>query len=238
MTHIFTEVGDDLDLEPATARGLGRFTGAQARGAALQRGAKRLIDIVGALTGLAFAAPVMFAIYVCLAPAPAPVIFTQTRIGRGGVRFQCLKFRTMAPGAERALARIASNAEWARTQKLANDPRVTRFGRVLRRWGLDELPQLINVLRGDMSLVGPRPIVAPEIAGYPADRAYAEGPAFAAYAAVRPGLTGLWQVSGGAETPHAARVRLDRAYVEGWSLWRDIRIMAATPMAVIRRRHG
>lgn len=202
--------------------------------------AKRFLDFFGALAGLALAAPLMAVIWLTLSLGPAPAIFTQTRIGRGGLRFRCLKFRTMAPGAEAALTALptGASAEWAAHQKLAEDPRVTRLGALLRRWGLDELPQLINVLKGEMSLVGPRPVIPPETPGYPSDRAYAASPAFAAYRAVRPGLTGLWQVSGGAGTTHAERVRLDQDYVAGWSLWLDAKIILATPGALIRRRHG
>lgn len=202
--------------------------------------AKRWLDVAGALAGLALAAPLMAAIWLALSLGPAPAIFAQMRVGRGGRRFRCLKFRTMTPGAEAALIALSAgaSAEWAEYQKLAEDPRVTRLGCLLRRWGLDELPQLINVLKGEMSLVGPRPVIPPEISGYPADRAYAASHAFAAYRAVRPGLTGLWQVSGGAETAHAERVRLDQAYVRRWSLWLDLKIILATPGALLRRRHG
>lgn len=209
-----------------------------ARAGALQ--AKRILDIFGALAGLALTAPLMAAIWLTLSLGPAPAIFGQTRIGRGGLRFRCLKFRTMTPGAEAALTALPAgvSAEWAAHQKLAEDPRVTRFGALLRRWGLDELPQLINVLKGEMSLVGPRPVIPPETPGYPADHAYAASHAFAAYRAVRPGLTGLWQVSGGAETPHAERVRLDQAYVRRWSLLLDLKIILATPGALLRRRYG
>ena len=123
-------------------------------------------------------------------------------------------------------------AEWARHQKLADDPRVTRLGRVLRASSLDELPQLINILRGEMSLVGPRPIVAPEVPGYAADHGYYHSPALADYVACVPGLTGLWQVSGRHQTTHAERVLLDQAYARRWSLWLDLKILFKTVRVV------
>ena len=199
-------------------------------------GAKRIFDVAGALAALALTAPVMAAIWIVLALGPGPALFAQVRIGEGGRRFACLKFRTMVRGAE--FAPPCAAAEWGERQKLANDPRVTRFGRALRRWGLDETPQLFNVLRGEMSLVGPRPIIPPETPGYPADAAYARSAAFAAYASLRPGITGLWQVSGGAETPHAERVRLDLEYARRRNVWLDLRIVLATPAALIRRKYG
>ena len=215
--------------------------GFAARRARLGKAVKRGVDVVSAAAGLLAAAPVMAAITLALLFQPGSPFFLQTRVGRGGRRFRCIKFRTMSAAAEAELARcLAGEAaeDWRLRQKLAHDPRVTPLGAVLRRWALDELPQLVNVLRGDMSLVGPRPVIAPETPGYPADRAYALSPAFAAYLAVRPGLTGLWQVSGGAETLHARRVRLDQTYVARWSLLLDLKILAATPRAVLRRRHG
>jgi lipopolysaccharide/colanic/teichoic acid biosynthesis glycosyltransferase len=126
------------------------------------------------------------------------------------------------------VADLALRAEYESTYKLREDPRITPLGRWLRRTSLDELPQLFNVLHGDLSLVGPRPIVADEIAKY--------GPASAAILRVRPGVTGLWQVSGRSDLDYAERVRLDMDYVTHWSLWLDLRILAATVPAVLRRR--
>lgn len=232
-----------LDAAISDARAFPSARRARRRVSVFQRGRvlKRAIDICGALAGLFLAAPLMTAIFIVLAFEPGSPLFAQTRVGRGGRRFRCLKFRTMTTTAEAELAPILAGpfgADWRRRQKLARDPRVTVTGAVLRRWGLDELPQLLNVLCGEMSLVGPRPVIPPETPGYPADRAYAESPAFAAYRTVRPGLTGLWQVSGGAETTHARRVSLDQDYVAGWSLALDLRILLATPRALALRRHG
>ncbi len=164
----------------------------------------------------------------------APVFFSQIRVGKGGRRFRLWKFRSMPRNAETALERRLrehpeSLAEWDRSHKLKNDPRVTRLGRVLRRSSLDELPQLWNVLRGEMSLVGPRPIVEAEIPKY--------GDAFAIYAQVRPGLTGLWQVSGRSNTSYPARVALDAAYVRRHWVRTDFVVLLKTIPAVIRG-HG
>ncbi len=160
-------------------------------------------------------------------------IFRHGRVGRQGRPFGCLKFRTMVVEAEAALAaHLAANpaarAEWEATHKLTDDPRVTAIGRVLRKTSLDELPQLINVLRGDMSLVGPRPIVQAEMARY--------GSAFPACFSVPPGVTGLWQVSGRSDTTYEERVALDLAYAAGWSLKRDLVILIRTVPAVFGQR--
>ena len=154
-----------------------------------------------------------------------PILYQQTRYGRNGKVFGALKFRTMLPDAERALAvylqaHPESQLEWARDQKLKNDPRVTRIGKWLRYLSLDELPQLLNVLTGDMSLVGPRPIVAAEIEKY--------GRGYDLYTRVRPGITGLWQVSGRNNTTYEQRVSLDEYYVHNWSVWLDLYLLIRT----------
>ena len=162
-----------------------------------------------------------------------PLLFAHRRIGAGGRPFWCLKFRTMVVDSDRvlneALARDpALAAEWAATRKLVDDPRVTRFGEFLRKTSLDELPQLINVLRRDMSLVGPRPIVESEIPLY--------GESIAQYCATRPGITGLWQVSGRSDIAYARRVQLDVWYVNNWTVWNDIAVLLKTIPAVLARR--
>ena len=162
-----------------------------------------------------------------------PVIFRQRRIGRGGRPFSCLKFRTMAVNAEQILNDVLRSSpqrrgEWEREHKLRNDPRVTRLGAFLRRTSIDELPQLLNVLRGEMSLVGPRPIVEAEINRY--------GPRFKYYAAVRPGITGLWQVSGRNDLSYRTRVAMDVTYVRTRTARLDLRIMLATVYAVVMQR--
>jgi exopolysaccharide production protein ExoY len=196
--------------------------------------AKRGLDIAVAGVALAVLLPLLLLVAgaVWAGDRKSPV-FRHTRLGRGGRPFGCLKFRTMVVDAEAALtAHLAANpaarAEWEETHKLARDPRVTPLGRILRKTSLDELPQLINVLRGEMSLVGPRPIVQAEVARY--------GSAFPTCFAVPPGVTGLWQVSGRSDTTYAERVALDLDYASRWSLSRDIAILARTVPAVFAQR--
>lgn len=165
--------------------------------------------------------------------SPGPVIYRQERIGRGGRRMRVCKFRTMVRDADAVLARRLREdeelrREWERDQKLKNDPRITRVGAFLRRVSLDELPQLWNVLWGEMSLVGPRPIVEGEVEKY--------RHVFEEYLRVRPGLTGLWQISGRNDTSYAERVRLDQYYVSNWSVWFDIWILARTVPVVLSGR--
>jgi lipopolysaccharide/colanic/teichoic acid biosynthesis glycosyltransferase len=161
-----------------------------------------------------------------------PMFFAHRRIGIGGKPFYCLKFRTMVTDADLVLKEAIAHdpalaAEWNATQKLRNDPRVTRIGRFLRMTSLDELPQLINVLLRHMSLVGPRPIVESEVRFYGDDIAH--------YYNTRPGLTGLWQVSGRSNTSYTRRVQLDVWYVNNWSVWLDIAVLLKTLPAVLAR---
>jgi Undecaprenyl-phosphate galactose phosphotransferase WbaP len=162
--------------------------------------------------------------------SPGPAFFGQRRYGRKGEPFMAWKFRSMAADASQVLEQcLASDPalleEWRRSHKLRNDPRVTRIGRFLRRTSLDELPQLWNILRGQMSFVGPRPIVAEEIARY--------GASYSVYKKVTPGLTGLWQVSGRNNTSYEQRVNFDLYYVRNWSLWLDLHVLARTVKVVV-----
>ncbi len=157
-------------------------------------------------------------------------MFRHKRIGLDGRQFDCLKFRTMVVDADRVLHDLLRSdalaaAEWSVSRKLTDDPRITRLGNIMRRSSLDELPQLWNVIVGDMSIVGPRPIVAAEIQRYNSDFVY--------YTAVRPGITGLWQTSGRSDCSYAERVALDRDYVSNWSLKRDLAIIVRTVPAVL-----
>jgi len=204
------------------------------KGLAVGGGVKRGLDIFLAVTMLVVLLPLfgMVALAIRLS-GPGPIFFGHERIGLGGRRFRCLKFRSMAVDSDRLLAEhLAANpvaqAEWDATRKLKNDPRVSPFGRVLREYSVDELPQVINVLRGDMSFVGPRPVVAQELERF--------GPQAALYLSARPGITGLWQVSGRSDTSYSERVALDSTYVAGWSLWGDFVIALRTIPAVLGAR--
>lgn len=193
---------------------------------------KRVLDLFLAVLAVPILLPVVGICWALARSDGGPGFFAQTRIGRNGRPFRCFKIRTMRPDAEERLAELLANsdaarAEWEADQKLTNDPRVTRIGRVLRRTSLDELPQFFNVLTGDMSLVGPRPVVAEELDRY--------GPFARLYASVRPGLTGLWQVSGRNDVSYDERVRLDMDYVAHLSLGRDLWLLMRTVLEVARR---
>ena len=195
--------------------------------------AKSAMDIMLALVLLILTSPVLLAVSILNLLDGGPVLYRQRRVGAAGRPFYCLKFRTMIVDADRALeAALAKSpalaAEWEVHQKLTNDPRVTRVGRFLRKTSLDELPQLINVLRREMSLVGPRPIVEREVELY--------GDSIAQYYATRPGLTGLWQVSGRSNTTYARRVQLDVWYVNNWTFWSDIIVLLKTIPVVVGRQ--
>jgi lipopolysaccharide/colanic/teichoic acid biosynthesis glycosyltransferase len=192
---------------------------------------KRIVDLVGAWIILICLLPVFALCCIAvLATSSTPIFFSHRRLGRGGKEFAVWKFRSMCKDPEQALQRYLQahpekREEWMRTHKLTNDPRVTSVGCFMRRFSLDELPQLWNVIKGDMSLIGPRPIVRAEIDKY--------GDAIGAYYAVRPGMTGLWQVSGRSDTTYAERVRLDRQYAEEWSPLMDASILLSTFRVVL-----
>ena len=193
---------------------------------------KALMDLVGASSLILVTSPLLLAIAAMVKLDGGPVFYAHPRIGVGNRQFRCLKFRSMKPDNAAMLEHVLLNdaaaaTEWATTRKLRNDPRVTQIGAFLRKTSLDELPQLLNVLRLEMSLVGPRPIVDDEIEHY--------GDVIAYYYATRPGLTGLWQVSGRSDMTYKHRVQLDIRYVETWTLWRDIIILAKTVPAVLKR---
>ena len=188
--------------------------------------AKRAIDVAIAASAILLLAPLF--ILCCLASwlsSPGPAFFSHRRIGFGGVPFECFKFRTMVQDSDEYLRRhLASNeeaaAEWAATRKLRFDPRVTAIGAILRKTSLDELPQLFNVLLGDMSIVGPRPVTEEELVRYASNAEH--------YLYCRPGITGLWQVSGRSATTYAKRVACDTYYARNWSLALDARIVIVT----------
>ncbi len=192
---------------------------------------KRALDVVVATVLLVLTLPVAAVTAVAIVlETRGPIIFGHTRVGKGRSRFRLLTFRSMVKDADSVLARHLEahpehRAEWIERHKLKDDPRVTRVGRVLRRLSLDELPQLINVLRGDMSMVGPRPIVEAESERY--------GKVFPLYTQVRPGLTGLWQVSDRRHTTYRERIELDLHYMQQRTLGMDLAILVKTIRAVV-----
>lgn len=194
----------------------------------------RALDVIFALSALLVFAPLMLMLALFIAILdPGPIFFAHKRIGLGGREFYCLKFRSMAVDAEQRLqALLASDErareEWAQDQKLRNDPRITSIGQFLRKSSLDELPQLFNVLRGEMSLVGPRPIVRNEVPRY--------GRYFEHYCAVRPGITGLWQISGRNDVSYRRRVAFDVTFTRLLSTGLYLRILVATVPSVLMQR--
>ena len=191
---------------------------------------KRALDIAGALVLLVVFSPLMLVIALLMLPQRGPAFFGHNRVGQGGAEFACLKFRTMVPDAEARLQELLARdpdarRQWQADHKLDNDPRITRFGNFMRRSSLDELPQLLNVLRGDMSLVGPRPVTRAELQRYGEDSA--------SYLALRPGLTGKWQVSGRNDISYSGRVALDSAYARDFSIRGDLTILLQTVGVVL-----
>lgn len=198
----------------------------------MKKSFKRALDLGLATSAIVLTSPILVFIVAALLLTRQSPFFSQTRVGHLGREFRCLKFQTMRPGAEAMLK------EWERTNdllwqeyvasnfKLKNDPRVTRIGAFLRKTSLDELPQLFNVLMGDMSLVGPRPLLRREVPDY----GHAN---YLDYVTVKPGLTGLWQISGRSSTTFSTRSSLDSQYVKNWSLMFDLMILLKTPKAVL-----
>jgi lipopolysaccharide/colanic/teichoic acid biosynthesis glycosyltransferase len=194
---------------------------------------KRALDLALALLLLPFATLALLVLSLAVVLTSGfPIFYSQNRLGRHGATFRILKFRTMQNRAEQALAEFLSHhpeirEEWLRTHKLKSDPRITRIGGWLRSTSLDEVPQILNVLRGQMSFVGPRPIVLAEVERY--------GDRFRFYQSAIPGVTGMWQVSGRSNLSYNERVQIDERYAREWSLMGDVRILLRTPQAVLRR---
>lgn len=201
---------------------------------ALQRLGKRTFDFLAALGGLIFLSPVMITLAVLVRLQDGgPALFAHTRIGRNGKPFKCYKFRSMVTDAQQRLDTLLANdpeaaAEWARDQKLRKDPRVTGLGRFIRKTSLDELPQLLNILKGEMSVVGPRPVIMDELARY--------GTHVDEYLSVTPGVTGPWQVSGRNDVSYEERVQMDASYARNWTVLGDIWITLKTVPAVLLSR--
>lgn len=196
---------------------------------------KRIFDVVLTVVGGLLISPILLGIALWIKHEdPGPALFRHRRVGRNGKPFDCYKFRSMCVDSEERLAKLlatdpAAKEEWDRTFKLKNDPRITKAGAFLRKTSLDELPQLLNVLKGEMSLVGPRPIVEKEIPRY--EEFIKE------YYMVPPGITGMWQVSGRSDIDYPERVRMDSWYVHNWSIWLDMVLLYRT-VAVVLRREG
>jgi exopolysaccharide biosynthesis polyprenyl glycosylphosphotransferase len=214
-----------LDVRPVAGLPLVDVDRPQAIAAA--RWIKRTYDAIGSALLLLLAAPVMGLVALAIKLEDGgPVLFRQTRVGRKGQLFECLKFRSMVLDAEARLAELAAANEGSGPLfKMTHDPRITKVGRFIRRFSLDELPQLWNALRGDMSLVGPRPALPTEVAQYDSDTRRRLD--------VRPGLTGLWQVSGRSNLSWDDTVRLDLYYVDNWSMIQDLMILARTAKAIV-----
>ena len=220
MSETYSEALQSITVEP-------RFVDVELKAA------KRVLDLLGSTALIVVVAPLLILIATLIKLSEGgPVLFAQMRIGKEGRRFKCLKFKTMVVDAEQALCTHLAECpdarrEWSETQKLRNDPRVTKFGRFLRKSSFDELPQLLNVVVGDMSLVGPRPILDEEVPRY--------GEKISAYLSVRPGITGLWQVSGRSDCTYEERVALDTRYVCEWRLQTDLLILLRTVPALLHR---
>lgn len=191
---------------------------------------KRALDVVGAMVLAVVFSPLILGILILMRREGDSIIYRHRRVGRDGQTFECLKFRTMVPNADLLLRELLERdpeikAEWVRDHKLRCDPRVTRLGRFLRRTSLDELPQLWNVMRGEMSLVGPRPVVKEELLRY--------GRNVRTYLSAKPGITGLWQVKGRNDTDYRRRVVLDTYYVRNQNLLLDLYILLKTTRVVL-----
>ena len=195
---------------------------------------KRIFDILFSVGVLIIASPLLFMISIIIAlSSRGPIFYAQERIGRGGVTFKCFKFRSMYQDADKRLQEILNSDttllnEWKQTHKLKNDPRITPVGKFLRRTSLDELPQFWNVIKGDLSVVGPRPVVKEEILNHFGEKA-------CTIFSVRPGITGLWQISGRSNTCYNRRIALDEAYVKERSVIQDMKIIALTIPRMISR---
>lgn len=219
------------DTDPANRPGVK----AQREQTVLRAFAKRTVDVVGALLFFTLFSCVYFLVWwVVLLTTGGPAIYRHKRIGRGGREFYCLKFRSMVANSDEVLRDLlernpAARAEWNTTFKLKYDPRITRFGRFIRKTSLDELPQFWNVLRGDMSIVGPRPVIQKEL-----DDHY--GVYAKTYVKMRPGITGPWQVGGRSDLTYTERVALDSDYVRNWTILGDFKLIAKTALVVFHQR--
>lgn len=223
----------EADKGFAGERGLAQGLSVLRRAVARQVNPSRVLDLLIAVAALIFTAPLLIVLALLIrAQDGGPAVFGHLRIGRDGRSFRCFKFRSMVVDSDARLQALLATdpearREWELDRKLRNDPRITAVGNFLRKSSLDELPQLFNVIRGEMSIVGPRPIVAAEAKRY--------GASFRQYCSVRPGITGLWQVSGRNNLPYRRRIALDRLYARSKCVSVDLRILILTVPAVLSR---
>lgn len=228
-------VGEEAILQETTINNISIMKKEKTNKKVLYNFTKRIIDIIGSIIGILILIPTTLIIYLArkvLKEDKGPLFYEQLRYGKNGKVFRLYKFRSMCIGADKKLKEYLENNDEAReefekTHKLQNDPRITKIGNFLRKSSLDELPQMINILKGDMSFVGPRPVVEKEVEEYGANKDK--------FLSVRPGLTGYWQVNGRSNTTYEERMEMELYYVDNCSLWLDIKIFFKTFITVFKK---
>ena len=228
-------VGEEAILQETTINNINIIKKEKTNKKVLYKFTKRIIDIIGYIIGILILIPTTLIIYLArkvLKEDKGPLFYEQLRYGKNGKVFRLYKFRSMCIGADKKLKEYLENNDEAReefekTHKLQNDPRITKIGNFLRKSSLDELPQMINILKGDMSFVGPRPVVEKEVEEYGTNKDK--------FLSVRPGLTGYWQVNGRSNTTYEERMKMELYYVDNCSLWLDIKIFFKTFITVFKK---
>ncbi len=228
-------VGEEAILQETTINNNNIMKKERTNKKVLYKFTKRIIDIIGSIIGILILIPTALIIYLArkvLKEDKGPLFYEQLRYGKNGKVFRLYKFRSMCIGADKKLKEYLENNDEAReefekTHKLQNDPRITKIGNFLRKSSLDELPQMINILKGDMSFVGPRPVVEKEVEEYGTNKDK--------FLSVRPGLTGYWQVNGRSNTTYEERMKMELYYVDNCSLWLDIKIFFKTFITVFKK---
>lgn len=228
-------VGEEAILQETTINNINIMKKEKTNKKVLYKFTKRIIDIIGSIIGILILIPTTLIIYLArkvLKEDKGPLFYEQLRYGKNGKVFRLYKFRSMCIGADKKLKEYLENNDEAReefekTHKLQNDPRITKIGNFLRKSSLDELPQMINILKGDMSFVGPRPVVEKEVEEYGTNKDK--------FLSVRPGLTGYWQVNGRSNTTYEERMKMELYYVDNCSLWLDIKILFKTFITVFKK---
>lgn len=228
-------VGEEAILQETTINNINIMKKDKTNKKVLYKFTKRIIDIIGSIIGILILIPTTLIIYLArkvLKEDKGPLFYEQLRYGKNGKVFRLYKFRSMCIGADKKLKEYLENNDEAREEfekkhKLQNDPRITKIGNFLRKSSLDELPQMINILKGDMSFVGPRPVVEKEVEEYGTNKDK--------FLSVRPGLTGYWQVNGRSNTTYEERMKMELYYVDNCSLWLDIKIFFKTFITVFKK---